>query len=144
MKYLSEQYYEEKAKEFYAMKLGTVTMKELCSRFLSLLRYVPYFIDERPKIQLFLSCLPSIYKEIIEYGNPKTLEEAMRKENLCHDQNKNKKDNVTNWKGKRHENFEHKKKGIKFYKNPRTNYQGYEGSNYKGNKPPNPITNKER
>ena len=35
------------------------------------------------KIQLFLSCLPPMFKERIEYDNPRTLEEAMEKENLC-------------------------------------------------------------
>ena len=37
-------------------------MKELRSKFLSLLRYVPYIIDENPKIQRFLSCLPLVSK----------------------------------------------------------------------------------
>jgi len=83
-----------------------MTMKELCSKFLSLLRYVSYIVDEKPKIQCFLSCLPLKYKEIIEYDNPKTLEEIMRKANFCYDQNKNRKDNVPNWKGKRLESFE--------------------------------------
>ena len=89
-KYLSEHYYEEKAKEFYELRLGAMTMKELCSKFLSLLRYVPYIIDENPKIQHFLSCFPIMFKEQIEYDNPKMLEEVMRKEKLCYDQNKNK------------------------------------------------------
>ena len=40
-KFLSEQYYEERAKEFYELKLGTMNMEELNSKFLSLLRYVP-------------------------------------------------------------------------------------------------------
>ena len=78
-KYLSEQYYEEKAKEFYELRLGTMTMKELCSMFWTLLHYVPYIIGEKTKIQRFLSFFPPMFKEIIEYGNPKTLEEAMRK-----------------------------------------------------------------
>ena len=38
--FLSEQYYEERAKEFYELKLGSMTMKYL-NKFLSLLRYVP-------------------------------------------------------------------------------------------------------
>jgi len=50
IKYLSEQYYEEKAKEFYDLKLGTLTMKELCSKFLRFLHYVHYIVDEKPKI----------------------------------------------------------------------------------------------
>ena len=48
--YLSEQYSEEKEKEFFELRLGEMTMKELCSKFLSILCYVPYIIDENPKI----------------------------------------------------------------------------------------------
>ena len=85
-KYLFEQYYEEKAKEFYELRLGTMTMKELCSKFLSLLRYVPYIIDEKPKIHRLLNCLLLMFKDRIEYDNPKTVEEVMRKENFCYEQ----------------------------------------------------------
>ena len=45
-KFLSEQYYEERDKEFYELKLGTMNMKELNSKFLSLLKYVSYIVDE--------------------------------------------------------------------------------------------------
>jgi hypothetical protein len=143
--YLSEQYYEEKAKEFYDLKLGSMTMKYLCSKFLSLLRYVPYIVDENPKIQRFISCLPPIYKERIEYDNPRTLEEAMRKANFSYEQNKNKNQNVNNWKDKKHNKFEQKGKGTKFYnKNFGNNQRGYQGNNYKGNKPYNQSGNKEK
>ena len=80
---MSEQYYEERAKEFYEIKLGSMTMKYLNNKFLSLLRYVPYLVDEKTKVQRFLSCLPYHIKDNIKYDNPKTLEEAMRKANLC-------------------------------------------------------------
>ena len=50
-KFLSEQYYEEREKEFYELKLGSMTMKDLNSKSLSLLRYVPYLVDEKPKVQ---------------------------------------------------------------------------------------------
>ena len=43
-KYLFEHYYEEKY-EVYELMLGAMTMKELCSKFLILLRYVSYIID---------------------------------------------------------------------------------------------------
>ena len=76
-KFLSEQYYEERAKEFYELKLGTMNMKELNSKFLSLVCYVPYIVDEKPKVQRFLRCLPFHIKDKIDYYNPKTLEEAM-------------------------------------------------------------------
>ena len=66
-------------------------MKEICSKFLSLLHYVPYIIYEKQKMQCFLSCFPILFKERIEYENSNKLEEAMRKENLCSDQNKNKR-----------------------------------------------------
>ena len=70
-KLLSEQYYEERAKEFYELKLGTMNMKELNSKFLSLHRYVPYIVDEKPKVQWFLSYLHFHIKNRIEYENPK-------------------------------------------------------------------------
>ena len=57
-KFLSKQYYEERAKEFYELKLGTMNMKELNSKFLSLLKYVPYIVGEKPKVQRFLIYLP--------------------------------------------------------------------------------------
>ena len=65
--------------------MGTMTMKDLNSKFLSLLRYVPYLVDEKPKVQRFLRCLPYHIKDRIEYDNPKTLEEAMRKANFCYE-----------------------------------------------------------
>ena len=49
-KFLSEQYYEERAKEFYELKLGIMNMKELNSKFISLVRYVPYIVDDKPKV----------------------------------------------------------------------------------------------
>ena len=76
-------------------------MKELSSRFLILLHYVPYIIDEKQKNQHFFSFLPLMFKERIEYDNPKNLEEAVRKTNFCYDQNKNKRERIHNWKNKR-------------------------------------------
>ena len=94
-KFLSEQYYEERAKEFYELELGTMTMKDLNSKFLSLLRYVPYLVDEKPKVQQFLSCLPYHIKDRIEYDNPKTMEKAMKKANFCYEYN-HKKESMAN------------------------------------------------
>ena len=102
-KFLFEQYYEERDKEFYELKLGSMTMKDLNSKFLSLLRYMPYLVDKKPKVQQFLSCLPYHIKDRIEYDNPKTLEEAMRKANFCFKQNR-KKESLANWKAKKNNN----------------------------------------
>ena len=70
-------------------------MKELSSKFLSLLRYVLYIINEKPKIQRFLSCFPTSFKDIIEFDNPNTLEEEMRKANLCYEKFK-KRESIAN------------------------------------------------
>ena len=93
-----------------------MTMKQLRGKLPSLLRYVPYIIDEKPKTQHFISCFPIIFKERIEYENPKTLEEVMRKENLCYNHNKNKRESVPIWKTKRIDNFDPRKKINKFHK----------------------------
>ena len=65
-----------------------MTMKYLNSKFLSLLRYVSYLVDEKQKVHRFLSCLAYHIKDRIEYDNPKTLEEAMRKANFCYEHNR--------------------------------------------------------
>ena len=78
----------KKEKEYYELKLGSMSMKELSSKFLSLLRYAPYIIDKKSKIQSFLRCLLTSFKDIIEFDNPKTLEKAMRKDKLCYKQRK--------------------------------------------------------
>ena len=87
-----------------------MNMKELNSKFISLLRYVTYIVDEKTKVQRFLSYLPYHIKDRIEYGNPKNLEEAMRKANFCYEQNQ-KKESMANWKAKKNNNhYDQKKK----------------------------------
>ena len=48
-KYLSERYFDEKAKDFYELKLGQLTIEEYVNKFLDLLRYVPYIKVEKAK-----------------------------------------------------------------------------------------------
>lgn len=48
-KYLSERYYDSKAKDFYELKMGLMTYEEYTTKFLELLRYVPYLKDEKAK-----------------------------------------------------------------------------------------------
>ena len=60
-----------------------MTMEDLINKFLDLLRFVPYIKEEKVKVQRFLSCLPQAYKDIIEFDNPKTLDEVLRKARLC-------------------------------------------------------------
>jgi hypothetical protein len=42
-------------------------------------KYVDFIRDEKVKIQRFMSGLPSFYSEKIQYDNPRTLEEAMKR-----------------------------------------------------------------
>jgi hypothetical protein len=37
-----KEYFDEKTKEFYELKLGQLTIEEYVNKFLDLLRYVPY------------------------------------------------------------------------------------------------------
>ena len=78
-KYHSYRYYDEKIKEFHELKLGQLTMEEYANKLLELLRYVRYIKDDKVKIQHFLSGLPQAYKDIIEFDELRTLEEAIRK-----------------------------------------------------------------
>jgi hypothetical protein len=55
----------------------------------------------KTKIQRFLRCLPASYKDKIEFDNPKTLEDAMRKEKPCFEQYNNINENAKNWKRKK-------------------------------------------
>ena len=109
-------------------------MKEINSKFLILLRYVAYIVNEKPKAHRFLSCLPYHIKDIIEYDNPKTLEEEMRKVNFCYEQNCKKK-SMANSKAKRNNNFEQKKKGFvpnRNFKN--SNTRNFSSKNFQGRK----------
>ena len=54
-------------------------MDEYANNFFELLRYVWFIRDEKVKVQWFLSGLPQAYKDRIEFYEPRTLEEAMRK-----------------------------------------------------------------
>eukprot|EP00253_Pinus_taeda_P030209 PITA_30209 len=77
-------------------------MDEFINLFTSLLRYVPYIKEEKAKVQRFVSSLPSYIRETIEFDNPRTMDEAIRKERICYQQNKQKGDTSTKrWNEKR-------------------------------------------
>jgi hypothetical protein len=57
-KYLTKRYYDRKMKEFFELKLGSMTIDEYERRFLELLNYVPFIKDETVKIQRYLSGFP--------------------------------------------------------------------------------------
>jgi hypothetical protein len=52
-KYFFEHYYERKMKEFFELKLGTMTMDKYEKRFFELLNYVDFIKDEKSKSKGF-------------------------------------------------------------------------------------------
>ena len=78
-KYLYERYYDDNIKEFHELILGQLTMEEYANKFLELLRCARYIRDDKVKIQRFLSGLAQSYKDIIEFDELRTLEEAIKK-----------------------------------------------------------------
>ena len=105
-KYLSDRYYDDKIKEFHEMKLGQLTMEEYANKFLELLRYVRNIRDDKVKIQHFLSGLPQLYKDRIEFDEPRTLEEEIRKAKYFYDNKKRKPDFHKAWMDKKNEKFD--------------------------------------
>jgi hypothetical protein len=64
-KYLTKRYYDKKMKEFFELKLGSMTIDEYERRFLELLKYVSFIKGETVKIQRYLSGLPAFISEKI-------------------------------------------------------------------------------
>jgi hypothetical protein len=64
-KYLSKRYYDKKMKDFFELKIGSMTIDEYETRFLELLKYVSFIKDEIVKIQRYLSGFPSFISEKI-------------------------------------------------------------------------------
>eukprot|EP00253_Pinus_taeda_P019019 PITA_19019 len=77
-RYLTQRFYDEKAREFHDLRLGQQTMDEFITRFTSLLRYVPYIREEKAKVQRFVSSLPPYMRERIEFDNPKSMDENFK------------------------------------------------------------------
>jgi hypothetical protein len=65
-KYLTNQYYDKKMKDFFELKLGIMAINEYERRFLKLLKYVSFIKDEQVKIHRYLSGLPSFINDKIQ------------------------------------------------------------------------------
>jgi hypothetical protein len=87
-KYLTKRYYEKKIKYFFELKIGSMTIDEYERRFLELLKYVSFIKDETFNIQRYLSGFSSFISEKIQYDDPKTLEETIRRDKCLYDQKK--------------------------------------------------------
>jgi len=76
-KYLSKRYFDKKMKEFFELKLGSMTIEQYERSFLELPKYVSFIKDENANIHRYLSGLPPFISDIIQYDDPKTLEETI-------------------------------------------------------------------
>jgi len=54
------------------------------------MRYVPYIKDEKVNMQQFISRFPQSFWDIIEFDEPKTLEDTIIKARYCYEKFKNK------------------------------------------------------
>ena len=57
--------------------MGQMKNDEYTTKFLELLRYVPDLKEEKEKIQRHVNGLPKSFKDIIEFDEPKILEDAI-------------------------------------------------------------------
>jgi len=77
-KFFSKRYYDERAKELYEMRMGSITDDEYTIIFLELLRYVPYLKYNKVKIQRFINGFLVAFKDQIEFDEPWSLEEVIK------------------------------------------------------------------
>jgi hypothetical protein len=75
------------------------------------MRYVPYIKDEKTKIQRFISGLPQSFRDLIEFDEPRTLEDTIIKARYCYEQFKRKTKPHKDWKNESKLGF--KKKGFR-------------------------------
>ena len=86
-------------------------------------------VDEKQKIQRFLRYLPTSFNDRIEFDNPKTLEEAMRKEEFCYEQGK-KREILPNWKAKKTTQIDQRRRGFNSNKIFASKTQNFSKNNY--------------
>jgi hypothetical protein len=118
-KYLTKRYYDKKMKEFFELKFESTTIDEYERIFLELLKYVPFIKDEQVKIQRYLSGLPLFISDKIQYGDPKTLEETIRRAKCLYDQQRGRSNFHKAWEEKMKRKVEQRKKRTKppFFRN---------------------------
>jgi hypothetical protein len=118
-KYLTKIYYDSKMKEVFEVKLTDMTIDEYEQRFLELLKCVPFNKDEIVKIQRYLSGLQPCIGNNIQYDDPKTMEENIRREKCLCEQQREKPTFWNAWDEQKKFKKEKRHKGNKtsFFKN---------------------------
>jgi hypothetical protein len=75
-------------KDFFELNLGSMTIDEYQRRYLELLKYVSFIKEEQVNIQRYLSGVPSFISDKIQYDDPNTLEETIRRDKFIYDQHR--------------------------------------------------------
>ena len=88
-------------------------MEEFITKFVNLQHYVPYLKDETEKVYQIINCLPLVYKDKIEFGMPKNIDEVIRKAKLCYLLFKQISELSKTWQNKKNEKWDQHKKGFK-------------------------------
>jgi hypothetical protein len=120
-KYLTKIYYDRNMKEFFELKLGSMTIDEYKQSFLELLKYVPFIKDEVVKIQRYLSGMPPSINDKIQYDDPNTMEETIRREKCLYEQQRENPTFQKAWDDQKRFKKEQRQKGNKppfFINNP--------------------------
>jgi hypothetical protein len=112
-KYLTKRYYDNKMKDFFELKLGSMSIDEYERRFLEILKYVSFIKDETINIQRYLSGLPSFISDKIHYDDPKNLEETIRKDKCLYVQHKGRPNFQKSWEDKKKSKMDQRKRGAK-------------------------------
>jgi hypothetical protein len=73
-------------KDFFKLKLGNMTIDEYERRFLELLKYVSFIKEGSVKIHRNLSGLSPFIRDNIQYDDPKTMKETIRREKFLYEQ----------------------------------------------------------
>jgi hypothetical protein len=110
-KYMTKRYYDKKMKELFELNSGSMTIEEDEMIFLELLKYVSFIKFELVRIKRYLSGFPYFISDKIQYNDPKTLEETIRRENSVYDQQKGNPTFQRAWEDKKKFNREQRHKG---------------------------------
>jgi hypothetical protein len=89
-----------------------MNMDEYERIFLEPLRYVDFIKDEKVNIQRFMSGIPSIFSDKIQYDDPQTLEEEIRRVKCLYDQHRGIPTFQKVWEHRRKVRWRKERKGI--------------------------------
>jgi hypothetical protein len=119
-------------KKLFELNFGSMSMDEYKKRLFELLKYADFIKDDKLKLQRFLSGLSHFYSDKIQYDNPKTLEEAIRRENHLYEHRRGRPVFQKSWNDKIKGKKDRRKKSFKapFFKNNfQENQQGHPTQN---------------